>query len=1817
MATITLHDYIRQIDKLLDANRINEAVTHCRHILSKFPRHVETYRLLAKASLERGDYSDAADLFQRVLSAEPNDFVSHIGLSVTFKEDDLLSQAIWHMERAYEMDPYNPTIQEELKKLYEMNDMEVPDKLPLTQGALARLYFRGGLYEEAAAELRQALSEDEDRIDLEALMAEVLWRDGKRVEAVSVCLSVLEKLPNCIKANAILAEIWLLTDRVNEAQTYLQTLRELVQPDASHLDIETAVGRAFNANGAPILPNVVEIEHFDEEYSGGEGEPAADWVTAISFAGGEEDADDSGMYDWLRDVPVEEEQISAGDSGLEGVITGPVDEASWFTDQSDHLEGEGGPGQTVTGWLRELDSMTDGSAGVKGADAAAPVDEEFHDSEFELTGSGEPEAAAEPENWLEAGALQSDTAAADDDTPDWLSELPDFEPVQLDPMTASQWMQEDEDEEEDEAIEPDEIGISPDEPVEEEADWLTLLEQEESGTPAQVDSESTEDLLADFSAGVEAAELLPATEADLPDWLQEAVPPAAEETAAMPEPWLEVDQTLLSEQPELELPEDAAEIEMTRLADETEPADTSSDWVESEEIPDWLRTDSLKDKAEQPPAEVPAELDLTMLAGEPELEESPEISEDVEEIPDWLRITGYEDEIAEEPAEEWAEPNLTLLADAPGQTAEETPSDGDAELPDWLQTGTLDDELEDALSRPEGTPAPDAADVGEPASASLETAAEETFFSGEEEIPDWLTGDAFTADDEIDQGEAAPLPDLSAQDAAARSAGVDEELEIPDWLLADANTPSEEAGEFPSAEVESAVASEAAGQLVDDGSTWPDAAAEQEEIDDDALDWLQASDFSEPEVLEESVGASQDLSEDEPEESASGTEATSDELDETLDWLEDLALRQTGPLNQLLTPEEIEAVQTAETYSTGDDLDWLEELAASAGSAPADEIARLELEDADAMAGEVAPIDLDDLLGGSAEQPTNDLSFLDQIAAGDGPALEEPPTQVPAGELGHDETPLDEAEQLEPGVVDELLDALATMPAEVDDLAAEAPEDDLDGLDWLDQMMGGESEALEEAPTVDWPEEEMAEPTEQTEPAQATAAVDSPVPELPEDPDDAMAWLEELAVRQGAPVEELITVTDTAAPEPEAAPGDEEAVESEPAVAEDLDDAMAWLEELAVSDDAPQEELPSVADVLGLDEAAVMDAAAAEEPDSEAPTQPELEVVEAGVDSAETEGVLESASEDLEEAMHWLEELAKQQGVPVETAQEPEPAAAVGEQPDDETSAPEAISEAASELDEALDLLEQLAADTVVPVSKGPEGNGVADGAVGDLDDALDWLEQLVTSLDAAAPAQTELPEFVTADAAVEAEVVPEQDEFSDLMGEMPDDPDAALAWLEGFTGDAVVPTEAAGMPLVDETPAEIEVEPVAEVAAEAAEEVTESETAVPETELPTGPDLVAEMPDDPEEALAWLTAFDAEADETADEEDESEDVATLVAEVIPPTILEPVEDTSLVEEEPEEKPAEVLAEEPLDTGFVDEIPDDPDEAMAWLEQLALSQGAAIDELTTVSPETAAETPSEEQTPFAGKPDVETAEAAAASEPETAEEHEEVEARDDEPDLGLDDDLDDAMPSWLRLRGGDEEEPGPTDWLKSLPEPDVTGWLETEEEVTLSGAYSRRDLKPRPDTKYETGPLPEIGTGPLPGRDTGPLPGRDTGPLPGRDTGPLRGGDTGSLLGRLAFDDTLIIPPAGSDEDTTEPDEEQLAQARERLASGDVDSALGAYQTLVEEGEGLNTLIADLETAALQYTNQPMVRRLLGDAYMRNGQLHKALETYRLALDQL
>ena len=147
-------------------------------------------------------------------------------MSIIREDEGNLDAAIWHMERAYEVQPFNPAVQDELRRLYGRRDGVEPPRIRLTRGALVRMYGRGELYPQAIAEIQAGLAEEPNRMDLQILLARMCYL-SQRVEATEACSTLLGKLPYCYEANYILAEVLPGTSRAEDAKIFQQRVFSL------------------------------------------------------------------------------------------------------------------------------------------------------------------------------------------------------------------------------------------------------------------------------------------------------------------------------------------------------------------------------------------------------------------------------------------------------------------------------------------------------------------------------------------------------------------------------------------------------------------------------------------------------------------------------------------------------------------------------------------------------------------------------------------------------------------------------------------------------------------------------------------------------------------------------------------------------------------------------------------------------------------------------------------------------------------------------------------------------------------------------------------------------------------------------------------------------------------------------------------------------------------------------------------------------------------------------------------------------------------------------------------------------------------------------------------------------------------------------------------------------------------------------------------------------------------------------------------------------------------------------------------------------
>jgi len=1050
MAEIPLRSYLHEIEKHIESGRTDQAISHSRYLLQVYPKCVDAYRLLGKSYLESQRYTDAGDIFQRVLSAVPDDFVSQVGMSIIREDEGNLDEAIWHMERAFEVQPSNNAIQEELRRLYAKRDNVEPPKIRLTRGALARLYYKGELYQQAISEIRSALAENSSRHDLQALLADIYIKINQRVEAADTALEVLRHLPNCMIAIKVMIQVLAGADREEELKNYRLRLAQL--------DPYTAFTSPETPNVEDVQDNAVRLEKLDwkPDQAGADAATPA-WAASL----GVDLADlapsaESTLPDWLDDLSTPTEAAETPEATSSAFAFGEIAAASAAQAEAAQPKVE----EDIPDWLREAGWQSSAAEGM--TRELHPAAEESESPPVERLEGGIVErdsqlAEAEIPDWLQAlkPAGQADdagpaaeAAASEEDLAPWLDKILPTEPA----FTAET---------------PDVIEIGPGDAAQTEPDWLKAVGL--GGAEEPVGAESLLESVPDAAVAAEFAGLFneeTPMEAPLAEETPAVEPVPAEDLFAEPEAaeplpfWLEEPEIPVEEAPSLEA--------------EMAPG-----------IPDWLTEPAAE---ETPPAEPAQEFTF---------ETEAEISAD---LPDWLTEPAAEEASSAEPAQEFTF---------------ETEAAVPADLPDWLleaQEEALD--LSAAAPEPaagetqaERIDLPDwnlAADFADEKIEPLEFEAKDQFDAeAGVEVPPWLRAAQFSAFDETSE-EALPA------------------AEFPDWLIDQEPTPIEES---PAAEFEF-----------------------QPEKDEGALpDWLMESSPEEAEPAE-----------------------TAPESAELPSWLFDLE----SELPDEAVPEEaaVEAAPEAEIELP----DWLTETEAETPIVEVEEgIAQAAVE-----ADYEAEIELPDWLTATeAEVPIAEVEEGIQEAAMELPdwlTETEAETQLPAEGEYIQEVVLEETAAPEPEKEAQLDEAFAWLMGLT--AAAETP---------------SPAETLEE-PASEAVEAEEAPPTT---PIGRAAAVEAPEPE------------------EAAPLETLIEAAPEAA-EPEAALAEEPAAETLPSPAGeeimDEDAAFAWLESLAVKQGAseallltPEERSESMPDWLQQDVLAAETAAEEIEASAEEePSQP-------------------------------------------------------------------------------------------------------------------------------------------------------------------------------------------------------------------------------------------------------------------------------------------------------------------------------------------------------------------------------------------------------------------------------------------------------------------------------------------------------------------------------------------------------------------------------------------------------------------------------------
>ncbi|NTU74666.1 MAG: hypothetical protein HGA86_00910, partial [Anaerolineaceae bacterium] len=673
-------------------------------------------RLLGKAFLESQKYTEASDILQRVLSVFPDDFISQIGMSIVREDEGNLDAAIWHMERAFEVQPANNAVQDELKRLYGRRDGVAPAKVRLTSGALIRMYARGDLYAQAISEILAVMKDDPKRQDLEVILARMYYLSDQKQKSVQVCYNIVSKLPYCYEANRILTELLPQFDKTEEAKAFQKRLSSL-DPYASMLS-------SLITNSADVNDEGVLIEKLEYISTQNATTQQPDWAKSIGVQW--TDADDV-KPEWLDTSGTIDAQPS------ESVDSNPMQPAMAETFETDELKQE--DSMTDQGGNEESQKenlpnwMASAGWGVSDQENALPSEQS----------SSEP--VVEPEEIQASGILPAEI-------PDWLksiapadsqpenvekedlgslenifSNAPEINTVPENNFSANL---------------PEEMNVSEEslpQPENELPDWLKNLSSSEEQDNAA--SPDLPDWLKDMDEK-KISEVAPADESSLPDWLADKETESAQiveasnfsvETIQTPEPISFTEENLsatVSENPDIqekpaEMSEEDSEFAWLEslAAKQGASAETliTNPLDRSDTIPEWLTAD--KDTEAQPAVD---------FIQEPEqiLPTTSEIADD-SNLPDWLAEAIAEETPAAEidaaviAEQEFVSPTANVtpdwLPEEVLQTIEESTAtiepvaseptlpkiESDDDLPEWLRT-----EIEDTrqLTNENYQPAP-------------------------------------------------------------------------------------------------------------------------------------------------------------------------------------------------------------------------------------------------------------------------------------------------------------------------------------------------------------------------------------------------------------------------------------------------------------------------------------------------------------------------------------------------------------------------------------------------------------------------------------------------------------------------------------------------------------------------------------------------------------------------------------------------------------------------------------------------------------------------------------------------------------------------------------------------------------------------------------------------------------------------------------------------------------------------------------------------------------------------------------------------------
>lgn len=123
MPRISLRDYLNKIDALITENSYEQSLYHSFYLLRQYPKYVEVYKRIGRAYLELNNLDSAANVFARLITVEPENFLNHLTLGLIMEMKSDVERAIYQTRLALFLQPEN----KEVIRLYQQLSSQRPD----------------------------------------------------------------------------------------------------------------------------------------------------------------------------------------------------------------------------------------------------------------------------------------------------------------------------------------------------------------------------------------------------------------------------------------------------------------------------------------------------------------------------------------------------------------------------------------------------------------------------------------------------------------------------------------------------------------------------------------------------------------------------------------------------------------------------------------------------------------------------------------------------------------------------------------------------------------------------------------------------------------------------------------------------------------------------------------------------------------------------------------------------------------------------------------------------------------------------------------------------------------------------------------------------------------------------------------------------------------------------------------------------------------------------------------------------------------------------------------------------------------------------------------------------------------------------------------------------------------------------------------------------------------------------------------------------------------------------------------------------------